>query len=376
MARPALPGVLGRLLHNDSAGGLVLLAAALVALVWANSPLAASYHHLWDTPLGPAPNLHFWVNDGLMALFFLLVGLEIRRELHGGVLSDRQRALLPLVAALGGVVVPALIYMVFNGSSGLGHGWAVPTATDIAFAVGVLGLLGPRVPPSLRILLLAIAIVDDIVAILAIALFYSDGIDPLGLAVAAAATAAYVALQRSGTRPLVVSILLGVVLWGGLLWAGVHPSLAGVITGVLTAEPDADRAEEALHPWIVFGVMPLFALVNAGVSLGSLAWVPGVTPALVAGIVAGLVVGKPLGILAATALTVKLGWTRLPPDLTLPRIAVIGALAGIGFTMSIFISELAFDDPALLGAAKLAVLVASGLAGIGGLVAGYRVLGR
>ena len=173
-----------------------------------------------------------------------------------------------------------------------------------------------------------------------------------------------------------VSILLGVVLWGGLLWAGVHPSLAGVITGVLTAEPDADRAEEALHPWIVFGVMPLFALVNAGVSLGSLAWVPGVTPALVAGIVAGLVVGKPLGILAATALTVKLGWTRLPPDLTLPRIAVIGALAGIGFTMSIFISELAFDDPALLGAAKLAVLVASGLAGIGGLVAGYRVLGR
>jgi NhaA family Na+:H+ antiporter len=374
------------LLHDDAAAGLVLVVAAAVALLWANSPFAAGYHHLWELPVGAGlglleawvQSLHFWVNDGLMALFFLLVGLEIRRELRDGVLSDRQQALLPVVAALGGVVVPGLIYAAANLQSGLLQGWAVPTATDIAFAVGVLGLLGPRVPASLRILLLAIAIVDDIIAILAIALFYSGGIDPAGIAVAAVATGAYAAVQRARPRPLAVAVavLLGVAIWGGLLQAGVHPSLAGVITGVLTAEPAAGRAERALHPWIVFGVMPVFALANAGVALGELAWVPGVSPPLVAGIVAGLVLGKPLGIVGATALSVKLRWCRLPADLSLARIGVVGGLAGIGFTMSIFISELAFEDPGTLGTAKLAVLAASALAALGGLAAGHRVLGQ
>jgi NhaA family Na+:H+ antiporter len=368
-------------LRVEAASGVVLLGAAGVALLWANSPFGNSYHRLWTFPLSIGAGsavfsqpLQFWINDGLMAFFFLLAGLEIRRELHDGTLADRSRAMLPLAAALGGVVVPALLYLACNAQSELARGWAVPTATDIAFAVGVLALLGRRVPSSMRVLLLAIAIVDDVVAILIVAIFYSHGLEFGGLGLAALATAALAGWQKVCAAPLWARVVLGGVVWIGLLASGVHPALSGVIVGLLTPPAEAHRAERVLHPWIAFGVMPLFALANAGVTLADVPFAPGITLPLAGGIVVGLVIGKPLGILLAAALTVRLGWCTLPGDIDLKRIGVIGCLAGIGFTMSIFISQLAFEDAVWLNTAKLAILIGSAAAAILGLLAGRRVL--
>ena len=381
----------------EAASGVVLLIAAATALAWANSPWAASYEALWHLDLLPpafdawlpAHDLHFGVNDGLMTVFFLVVGLEIRRELHDGALSDYRVATLPVIAAAGGVAAPALIYVLINTEALTHRGWAIPTATDIAFAVGILSLLGRGVPPALRMLLLTLAIIDDIVAILVIAFFYSSGLNPLGFAVLGAGVALVFALQWLEVRRPLAYVLPGAIVWYGMLRAGMHPTLAGVLLGLLTpataafgrrrhAEPidpaalsPVQEVERALHPWVAFGIMPLFALANAGVSLAGLDLSVGPTLGVAAGVVAGLVLGKPLGIVLAAALAVMLGICALPAGIRWHHMLLLGLLGGIGFTMSIFIASLAFATaPALLAAAKFAVLVASVLAAVLGLLLG------
>lgn len=380
-----------RFLSVEALSGVVLLAAAALALGWANSPLADGYARLWHLELGlgvarylPAHDLHFWVNDGLMTLFFLVVGLEIRRELHDGALSDPRVATLPILAAVGGVIVPALLYILVNPDPVARRGWAIPTATDIAFAVGVLSLI-PRVPRALRMLLLTLAIIDDIAAILVIAFFYSGGIAVAGLALVVAGIVLVLVLQWLGARAPLAYLLPGIVVWYGMLAAGAHPTLAGVILGLLTpataafgrlqqapagAASPVERVEALLHPYVAFGIMPLFALANAGVSLGGLNLSGGAPLTVGAGIVLGLVAGKPLGILVASLLAVRSGVCVLPEGVRWMHMPLLGLLGGIGFTMSIFISNLAFADAELLAAAKFAVLVASALAASAGWVLG------
>ena len=380
------------LLHSDSAGGIVLLAAAAVALAWANSPWAATYQALWHVGLtlpgtSLRPDLHFLINDGLMTLFFFVVGLEVRRELHDGTLADRRQATLPLIAALGGILLPAGIYLLANQDPAALPGWAVPTATDIAFAVGVLALLGKRVPPGLRVLLLAIAIIDDIAAILIIAFVYSDGVSLLGLGISAGGILGVLGLQRLGVwRPLVY-VLPGAMIWVGLLQAGIHPVVDGVIVGLLTpavpnpapgarGDPRAPVVwlQERLHGWSTFLVMPLFALANAGVSIAGNPLGTDLARNIFTGVLLGLVLGKPIGILVASWLAERLGLITLPAGVTWSGFAVISCLAGIGFTMSIFIGSLGFDDGALLDAVKLGVLAASAVAAVLGLGMGAMLL--
>lgn len=417
---------LERFLHIEAVSGIVLLVAAAIALIWANSSLADSYHHLWHTPLSFglggfvfSQSLHFWINDALMTVFFLVVGMEIRREMHEGALSNLRQASLPIAAALGGVVVPALIYLALNGDAVRRHGWAVPTATDIAFAVGVLALLGRSIPGNVRVFLLALAIIDDIIAVLIIALFYSGGLDYSGFAVAGAGLVLVLGLQQMGIGSAFAYVVPGAIVWIGLLMTGAHPTLAGVVLGLMTpvvpvrmrerpldvlsriaaeltgtdanARPDPNhlaqplrqlrlaqrellppvvRVQSALHPWVVYGVMPLFALANAGVSLGGMDLSAGGAQWVVAGVMLALVLGKPLGVVTVSWLMVRLGWCRLPPGVSWGGIWLIGLLAGIGFTMSIFIAMLAFTDDTLLGAAKLGVLMGSLVAALLGMAWG------
>lgn len=407
-------------LHIEAVSGLVLLMAAAIALVWANSAAAESYHHLWHMPvtigIGDwqlSQSLHFLINDGLMTIFFLVVGMEIRREIHEGALSSLRLAALPLSAALGGVLVPALIYVGLNSEAPGSNGWAVPTATDIAFAVGVLALLGRSIPGNVRIFLLALAIIDDIAAVLIIALFYSGGLAYEGFIVVALGVAMVLGLQSIGIGSAYAYVVPGAVLWGGLLLTGAHPTLAGVVLGLMTpvvstplrerpqdivarmarkltdAEPGRDpdlwvaplrqlriaqrellppvtRVQVALHPWVAYGVMPLFALANAGVSVGGSNLTESAQPVLL-GVVAALVLGKPCGVILASWIVVRLGWCRLPPGVTWGGVTLVGLLAGIGFTMSIFIAMLAFADENLLEAAKLGVLGASLVSAVLGL---------
>ena len=377
---------LSRFLHIEAVSGVVLLFAAAIALIWANSPAAASYHALWHAPLtlgiGPyvsAQSLHFWINDALMAVFFLVVGMEIRREIHEGALASLPLAALPLAAALGGVLVPALIYVALNTDPTTLRGWAVPTATDIAFAVGVLALLGRSIPGNVRVLLLALAIIDDIVAVLIIAVFYSGGLDFSGLLVAGLGIFMVLGLQRIGMGSAWAYVVPGAVLWLGLLQTGAHPTLAGVVLGLMTpvlpvrlrGEAPVTRVQRALHPWVAYAVMPLFALANAGVTLDGVDLASGSAQAVTLGVVLALVLGKPLGVLGASWLAVRLGLCRLPDGVTWSGVGLVGLLAGIGFTMSIFIATLAFDDAQLLGAAKLGVLLASLLAAVLGLSWGF-----
>ena len=415
---------LSRFLHIEAVSGVVLLLAAAIALIWANSPASASYHALWHAPLtlgiGPyvsVQSLHFWINDALMAVFFLVVGMEIRREIHEGALASFQLAALPLAAALGGVLVPALIYVAFNTDPTTLRGWAVPTATDIAFAVGVLALLGRSIPGNVRVLLLALAIIDDIVAVLIIAFFYSGGLDFSGLLVAGLGLLMVLGLQHIGVGSAWAYVAPGAVLWLGLLQTGAHPTLAGVVLGLMTPVLPARRREQplavanravhdlneradgsahelagalkelrqaqrevmppvirvqmALHPWVAYGVMPLFALANAGVTLDGVDLSLGEAQAVTLGVVLALVLGKPLGVLGASWLAVRMGLCRLPSGVTWSGVGLVGLLAGIGFTMSIFIATLAFDDAQLLGSAKLGVLLASLLAAVLGLSWGF-----
>ncbi|MGY4531991.1 NhaA family Na+:H+ antiporter [Pseudomonas sp. TE3786] len=412
-------------LHIEAVSGIVLMIAAAIALIWANSPAADSYHHLWHLPLGIhlgelqiSQSLHFWINDGLMTVFFLVVGLEIRREIHQGALATLKLATLPMAAALGGVVVPALLYLAINGSPELRAGWAVPTATDIAFAMGVLALLGKSIPPSVRVFLLALAIIDDIAAVLIIALFYSGGLEPSGFLIAAAGILLVLAFQHIGIASAYAYVLPGALLWFGLLKTGAHPTLAGVVLGLMTPVvsraslesplemarralsrihgdtpalvqpvrelrdaqrellPPVVRVQAALHPWVAYGVMPLFALANAGVSLGGVDLGDASAVTVMLGVLFALVIGKPVGVMLSTWLLVRLGWCSLPEGMNWSWVALIGCLAGIGFTMSIFIASLAFADPGLLSAAKLGVLLASAIAATIGLLLGAIVVRR
>lgn len=381
---------LERFLRVEAASGLVLLAATAAALIWANSPVADSYHHFWETRLsagiGTAAlswSLHFVVNDILMTVFFLVVGMEIRREMHAGALADVRVALLPLAAAAGGVAVPALIYLALAREPVLSGGWAVPTATDIAFAVGVLALLGKSVPIAVRIFLLALAVIDDVAAVLIIALLYSDGIDPRGLLICGVALVMIAGMRRMRIGSASAYMVPGALLWAGMLVGGIHPTLAGVVLGLLTPvrplDPASDevapvtRIQDLLHPWVAFVIMPLFALANAGVSFGGVS-LDGVSGTLVIAVAAALVFGKPLGIFLGSWIAVRLRWSQLPASMTWSGVWLVGCLGGIGFTMSIFIAMLAFEDAQLLNAAKVGVLGASALAGAGGLTLGRRLL--
>lgn len=419
-----------RMLHIESMSGIVLLIAAAIALIWANSPWAASYFATWHAPLaltlGPwtwSTDLHFFVNDVLMTIFFLVVGMEIRREMYNGALADVRQALLPIIAALGGVVVPALIYVALaRGDAQLLNGWAIPTATDIAFAVGVLALLGKSIPGPLRIFLLALAIIDDIVAVLIIAFFYSGGLDYSGFGIALVGLVLVLLFNRMGVAAAWAYVVPGAILWLGLLHTGAHPTLAGVVLGLMTPvtmrpaqRHHLDVAEQALtrirshaqrgqfevdvlhhelriattaqrdllppvfrlpamlHPWVAFGVMPIFALANAGVQFGGMDLAATGPHTVFWGVLLALVLGKPLGVFLATFLAVKSGVSPLPEGINWRGVLLVGVLAGIGFTMAIFVGGLAFSDAALLSAAKLGILAASATAAIVGLVYGFIV---
>jgi Na+:H+ antiporter, NhaA family len=407
--------------HKQSSGGILLIAATVVALLWANSPWGESYAALWQTKLtvglgefSLSKDLTHWINDALMAVFFLVVGLEIKRELLVGELSSVRSAALPIAAAVGGAVVPALIYIAINTGTEGAAGWGIPMATDIAFALGVLALLGERAPVALKVFLTALAIVDDIVAVLVIAFFYTAEISWGALGVGGLFLAALVMANLIGVGRTLVYAVLGVGLWLAFLLSGVHATIAGVLLAftvpassfinpgaflersryvldrfekagekgenVLTneerqaalhalnhatyqLEPPLHELEHTLHPWVVFAIMPIFALANAGVTLGG-----GLAEALVSpvalGIVAGLVLGKQLGITLFAWLAVKVGVSELPVGINWRHVYGGGWLGGIGFTMSLFITDLAFSNGSLVDAAKLGILAASLIAGV------------
>jgi NhaA family Na+:H+ antiporter len=341
----------------EVAGGLVLLAATIAALAWANSPWGTAYESL-------AGNVHAVVNDGLMTVFFFVVGLEIKRELAAGELRDPRVAMLPVIAALGGMVAPALLYILLNAGGPGAKGWGIPMATDIAFALGVVALFGGRLPVGLRMFLLSLAIADDVGAIAVIAVFYTSGVR-LGWVAAAATGLALVAAFRRGRIPLAAVLpLLGTAVWFATRQSGVHPTIAGVALGLLTpAGPGTERLERALHPWTTFVVVPVFALANAGIQVNSAALGQVAGTSIGRGIVVGLVAGKLVGITTATGLLVRLGVARLPDGVRWGHLIGVAALAGIGFTVSLFITGLAF--PGARGdTAKLAVLVASAFAAV------------
>ncbi|MET0651995.1 MAG: Na+/H+ antiporter NhaA [Hyphomicrobiaceae bacterium] len=382
--RDRLKGALA-FFHHEAAAGLVLMAAALAALLIDNSPLSWLYSLFLDTPVavrvGPLSldkPLLLWINDGLMAVFFFLVGLEIKRELVQGELSTISQATLPALAAVGGMAVPALIYVAINAGDPTGlKGWAIPAATDIAFAVGVLALLGNRVPSSLKIFLLALAILDDLGAIIIIALFYTDNLSLLSLALAAAGIAVLWTLNWRGVTRLAPYLLTGVVIWLCVLKSGVHATLAGVV--VAFAIPLASRnegeptlleqLEESLHPWIAFGVLPLFAFANAGVSLQGLSLAKLLEPVPL-GIALGLFIGKPIGIFGVSWLAIRSGLAAKPEGASWLQILGVGLLGGIGFTMSLFIGTLAFDEADKAAQLRLGVLAGSLLSA----TAGYLLL--
>ncbi len=350
----------------------MLVVVAASSLLLANTGSAPWIEAILHHELGPSffrKDVHFVVNEGLMTIFFLVVGLEIRRELHAGELSEPRRASLPLAAAAGGMLAPALVYLAQNRGA-TSHGWGVPTATDIAFAVGVLALLGPRVPPAARILLLALAVVDDVGAIVVIALFYSGKLSALGLGVACAGIALTLALRRLSVKQPLAYVLPGAVVWWGALRAGVHPTLAGVVMGLLCPadrrgedESPAERLVRVLGPYVAFGVMPLFAFVNACVPLAGAELGPAGVPVAM-GVALGLVVGKPVGVVLASLVAVRIGASALPVGLGLRELLLVGLVAGVGFTMALFVSELAFVEPGLRATAKLAVVLGSTCAGV------------
>lgn len=363
-------------LDTEVAGAVVLLVAVVVALVWANSPFSSSYSDLWHTELsvsvgwGLDMSLHQVVNDGLMTVFFFVVGLEIKRELVDGELSDPRTAAVPVAAAIGGMVVPALLFVAINASTGTTRGWGIPMATDIAFALGVLAVAGSRLASGAKLFLLTSAVVDDIGAIVVIAVVYSTSISTGALLGAAVVIGMVLLARAAGVQSLVVYVLLGVLLWDAMFESGVHATIAGVVLGLITPArgPDsvAERLEHRLHPLSSFVIVPLFALANAGVRLdvGSLS--EPAPRAVALGVVVGLVIGKTVGISAATAIAVKTRIGRLPDGVGAGEVIGMAMVAGIGFTVSLFVTELAFDDPAIRDAAKTAVLVASVVAAVAG----------
>jgi len=410
----------------EASSGIVLLICTVVAFIWANSPGKETYHQLWHTHLAVRigdfvldKTLHHWINDGLMVLFFFVVGLEIKREILVGELASPRRAMLPIVGALGGMVVPALIYTSFNAGKEGAHGWGIPMATDIAFAIGAMALLGKRLPLAVKVFLTALAIVDDMGAVLVIALFYTGDLSLVFLAWGAFFLLLLILCNRLGVRHPLVYFLLGVGLWAMFLYSGVHATIAGVLaamtiparnlinadefleegrmlldqfersgvhgdavaftpgqqaavvmleTACENVETPMQRLEHTLHPWVTFLIMPLFALANAGVTLGS--GHGGSLSALLhpvgLGIVLGLVFGKQIGIFFFSAIAVRLKVAALPKDATWSHLYGAACLGGIGFTMSLFITNLAFEGSHLVSVAKMSILCASPIAGVTG----------
>ena len=407
--------------HLEAAGGLMLLGATAIALAWANSPWMSLYDSLWHTPIvigvgafGLAKPLSHWVNDGLMVVFFFVVGLEIKREVLVGELASVRRAALPAVAALGGMIVPAAIYLGLNLGGPGSNGWGVPMATDIAFALGILALLGNRVPFGLKVFLTALAIADDLGAVLVIALFYTAELNLVALGLGLGVWVMMLILALFGVRRIGLYGLLAVILWVALLQSGIHPTIAGVLAAVTIPSTgkintgsfrgrsrelldrfelaDADpgthrltveqqeavfslsslirevetplqRLEHALHPWVTFLIMPVFALANAGVVIGS-GTLTALTHPVTLGVILGLVFGKVIGVVGFAWLAVTTGLAEKPPGTSWRQFLGVGALAGIGFTMSLFIASLAFGDSPLLDNAKVGILAASLLAGV------------
>ncbi|WP_337025437.1 Na+/H+ antiporter NhaA [Pantoea anthophila] len=352
-----LRNLLRSFIESDASNGMILILAAVAAMILANTAATAEgYQALLNEPvqirfgaLDISKNLLLWINDALMALFFLLIGLEVKRELRVGELASREKAIFPVIAALGGMALPALIFLAFNHGDGIArNGWAIPTATDIAFALGVLALLGSRVPAALKVFLMALAIIDDLGAIVIIALFYTSGLSMLSLGVAAAAIVVLALLNYFNVRKISIYILVGIVLWTAVLKSGVHATLAGVIVGFFVplekreGHSPAEHLAHGLMPWVNWLILPLFAFANAGISLAGITLGDILSPEP-AGIIFGLLIGKPLGITLFCWLAVRLRLAVLPGGTTIRDIMAIGVLCGIGFTMSIFISSLAFD---------------------------------
>lgn len=378
-------------LEIEAAGGVLLAIATVIAVVWANSRWSASYFTLWHTEVGGfigrwhgTTDLQHGVDDGLMAIFFFVIGLEIKREWIFGELRDRKAAVLPIVAALGGMIVPALLFIAIAGSTSAGHGWGIPMATDIAFVVGVMALLGSKVPPPLKIFLLTLAIVDDLGAIVVIAIFYAGPLNWGYLAIAVVGIALVLSMRWLGVRWFPGYVILAVVVWFATWLSGVHATIAGVALAFCTpatalsargtpikhaesAEGSPlQRLEDALHPWVSFAIVPIFALANAGVEISADVGTEGVQ--VIAGVVIGLVIGKLVGITGASWIAVKLGVAQKPAGVSWLQLAGAGLLAGIGFTMSLFITDLAFehvpDADELVTFAKEGVLLASVIAAI------------
>lgn len=398
-------------LRLEAGGGLVLLVATIVALVLANSGVADSVEHFWETPVGLSLGsfsfirpLEFWINDGLMTIFFFVVGLEIKQELVVGELRDHRKAALPVVAAIGGMVVPAGLFIAINSGGAGARGWGIPMATDIAFAVGVLALLGRRIPGPLRLFLLTLAIVDDVGSIVVIAVVYSTGVSFGYLAAAAAGLVAAYALRRIGVPWVSVYVVVGIGVWFCTYKAGIHPTIAGAVMGLIAPAvplkgavrvpeftagrasidrrideaaaatryaadsiPITARLGHALHPFSSFVVVPLFALANAGVHIGG-DFASLITEPVSLGIIVGLVIGKPVGVFLFAELAIRSGIADLPTGVTRRHLFGAGAIAGIGFTVALFVSALAYPDSELLDRAKIGVLVASVLAAVLGWV--------
>ncbi len=372
--RPALADFI----RQETSGGIVLMIAATFAMLLVNLGGNGIYSALWATPVYVgideyriAKPLLLWVNDGLMAVFFFLVGLEVKREVLAGQLSTWNQASLPVFAAIGGMALPAAIFVAVNwGSPQNLDGWAIPAATDIAFALGLLAMLGTRAPTALKVLLLAIAIIDDIGAIVIIALFYTASLSIPALIGAALALVALFAVNRAGVMRTGVYVLIGIVMWVFVLKSGVHATLAGVLTALAVPLRTADggkgpleHLEHLLHPYVAFLVLPVFAFANAGVSLTGLGPEKALAP-LPLGIAAGLVLGKQAGVFGASLLAIRAGWARMPDGVSWRQLYGLAALTGIGFTMSLFIGNLAFVDPAQMDAVKIGVLGGSTLAGL------------
>lgn len=375
-SRRAIPAIRA-FLATESSGGILLMASAAAALLVANSPLGAAYFHALHVKVGGL-SLSHWINDGLMAVFFLLVGLEIKRETLDGELSSWSRRVLPGVAAFGGMLVPALIYLGFNlGSPETLRGWAIPAATDIAFALGVLSLMGPRVAPaSLKIFLAALAILDDLGAILIIAIFYTDHLTLWALAGATVVLALLVGLNQMKIARLTPYLLLGAVLWWLLLKSGIHATLAGVALaltipigkshqGQESAHSPLHRLEHALHPWVAFVIVPIFGFANAGVNLGATGLAALTAPSAL-GVTAGLFLGKQLGVFGFSALAIRLGTATRPTGASWTQLYGVSLLCGVGFTMSLFINNLAFRSALLQEETKLGVLAGSLLSALAG----------
>lgn len=411
---------LNRFIQNESTAGFLLLGCAAAAMIIANSPWAHGYHHLWEYEFSIgfagheiSKSLHHWINDGLMAMFFFVVGLELKREVVGGELSDPRQAVLPIAAAVGGMVLPALVYVMFNRDSPPLDGWGIPMATDIAFALGILSLLGNRVPLSIKVFLTALAIADDLGAVLVIAFFYTSDISVLNLSVGVAFMLALLLGNYLGIRNTVFYGLLGIGgVWLAFLMSGVHATVAGVLAALAipartkideagfatrlrsyvheferippsdTTLLEADqrhvvekiqrlthavdtplqRLEHSLHPVVLFVIMPVFAFSNAGITLTGVTWTDVLTP-VSSGVFVGLLVGKFAGVVGISWLFVKLKWASLPAGMSMPSLYGVGFLAAVGFTMSLFITNLAFQSPALILQAKAGTMAASLLAG-------------